>query len=472
MAEADAWKVTADPHRPEDALRFFQEKVPLTPEAYRSLRTEARQRAFTVAHATRLDQVNDVLKGVESAIAHGDSFDKFKRRITDRLGQAWGNKGFALETVFRTNVQASYSAGRLASAMRPDNLAARPIARFNALEDGRLCPVCGACDGVTLPLDDEWWKFHMPVLHQNCRCEMDPLRPDEAKLTKPDEIPRPDVAEGFGTPADLSDWAPDLSTKDPDAAMIYRQKLEDLPPAAIPALEDLPAPPPAPTPAPALPQDVPKGLVEPKFRPLLRYEYQAPPPSGYAEPVDAALAKAEGLFVDQKKEWGQAVDPNTGRVLFSKTSRSVNHVDISTQEVQALRQAGERDEGAVFTHNHPNGTGFSSADIRMASSTKLSEIRAVTRDTFDNAVLVYRMRPGPSGKWPVTEDIDFFYRRARREAIQELRTHARAGTLDRFQSASFVARRTWRDVADKTGMRFDMEQRPREFGLKPLEEPK
>ena len=147
-------------------------------------------------------------------------------------------------------------------------------------------------------------------------------------------------------------------------------------------------------------------------------------------------------------------------------------MDISTQEVQALRQAGERGEGAVFTHNHPNGTGFSSADIRMASSTKLSEIRAVTRDTFDNAVLVYRMRPGPSGKWPVTEDIDFFYRRARREAIQELRTHARAGTLDRFQSASFVARRTWRDVADKTGMRFDMEQRPREFGLKPLEEPK
>jgi SPP1 gp7 family putative phage head morphogenesis protein len=226
---AAKWQTTADPKAPAEAVRFFKQKVPLLSAEFLKLRYEARQRAFTVASATRLDQVNDVMQGIARAIEKGESFEKFKRELVDKLGQSWGTKGYALESIFRTNVQSAYSAARWRGANRPENKDARPIGKFNALADGRLCPICADCDGVTLPLDDDWWQSHNPLLHNSCRCEIDTLRPDEAdKMTDFEDLPGDVAAEGFGTPASLDDWEPSLDNKNADAVEIFRTKLEEV----------------------------------------------------------------------------------------------------------------------------------------------------------------------------------------------------------------------------------------------------
>ena len=235
------WNASADPKAPAEAVRFFKQKVPLLSAEFLKLRYEARQRALTVASASRLDQVNDVLKGITRALEKGESFEKFKRGLSDKLVQSYGKRGYALEAIFRTNVQGAYSAARWRGANRPENKEARPIGKFNALEDGRLCPTCADCDGVTLPLDDDWWQSHQPLLHTSCRCEIDTLRPDEAnKMTDFEDLPGDVAAEGFGTPASLDDWEPDLTNKDADAVEIFRTKLEevDFSGVALPSWEE------------------------------------------------------------------------------------------------------------------------------------------------------------------------------------------------------------------------------------------
>src|SRR5271170_3371413 len=100
-----AWNVSADPAKPKAALRFFRNKLKLTDPEYRAVRESARAKAFYAAGATRLDVVSDIWKGLERAIANGDTFADFKKSIGQHIGQVWGSPSSpVLETVFRTNV--------------------------------------------------------------------------------------------------------------------------------------------------------------------------------------------------------------------------------------------------------------------------------------------------------------------------------------------------------------------------------
>ena len=225
MEDNELWTISVDPTEPEEAIKALRQRVAMLPAEFYALDAKAKQRAFTVSEATRLDQVNDVLSALERAIRDGLTLAQFKREIKDRLGQAWGGKGYALEAVFRTNVQQAYSVARYHGARRPENIRARPYGRFNALEDGRICDTCGDCNGVTLPLDDAWWETHQPVLHVSCRCQVDTLRPDEVdELTKFEDLPNVDIDDGFGGVDELDDWSPKLDNKDREAADIFQQR--------------------------------------------------------------------------------------------------------------------------------------------------------------------------------------------------------------------------------------------------------
>jgi SPP1 gp7 family putative phage head morphogenesis protein len=228
VADSDSqWSVKADAKAPKPALDFFKAKVPLLPADYRALNAKDKQRAFSVAHAVRLDQVNDVMKGIERAIAKGDSFETFKRGVKDQLNQAWGANGYALKNVFLTNVMSAYSAGNWRGITRPEAKAARPLGRYSAVGDDRTCPICGPCDGVTLPLDDPFWQENNVPQHMSCRCEIEALRADEGEVTDPDDLPDVEAQDGFGIPAEIGEFEPDLASKDKDAAAIYlKQSVE------------------------------------------------------------------------------------------------------------------------------------------------------------------------------------------------------------------------------------------------------
>ena len=88
------------------------------------------------------------------------------------------------------------------------------------------------------------------------------------------------------------------------------------------------------------------------------------------EGLDNSLAKREDYSRTKKWEYGGIYDKD-GNPLVEKTSRSKERVKWDGAECLKA-------EGATLTHNHPNDSCFSGADIRFAEKWGLMEIRATT----------------------------------------------------------------------------------------------
>jgi SPP1 gp7 family putative phage head morphogenesis protein len=208
--------------------------VPMSDAAFARLTIAANDIAFRLAGISSLDMVEDVRRSLERAVSSGESFEDWKAKIKRRLLAAWSrdeatpaNPGWRLETIFRTNVQRAYSAGRYVQLSDPVVMQARPYRLYDAIIDERTTETCQERNGVILPASDPWWESNWPPLHFNCRAGVRSLRESQARrrgmtTTPPDE----EAPAGFGTVAES--WEPDPSRYPPDlwAAYEARQRTE------------------------------------------------------------------------------------------------------------------------------------------------------------------------------------------------------------------------------------------------------
>lgn len=232
-----AWKVSADPVDFEEAIAWFRKRVAMTKADYERLGAQAKRKAFTVSNVAQLDLVNQAWAAMEKALADGTSFDDFKKTIGEDLRKAWAGSvddpAWRLETIFRTNLQNAYSAGRYQQARHPDVIADRPVWMFDAILDGRETPICRKCDGTKLPADHPWWKDHVPPLHFNCRSGFITLTEKQAgKITLSPPAEKP--LEGFGLTPATDEWAPDLKQYPKPLAKTFAKKQKEAPPPPPP----------------------------------------------------------------------------------------------------------------------------------------------------------------------------------------------------------------------------------------------
>lgn len=208
------WSVTTNPVKFEEALRWFRGKKVVSEADYKKLADGQKKRAFKVAGVANLGVVSQVWADIDRALNAGQALRDFKRATIDKIKAAWGgtvaNPGARVETIFRTNVQSAYSAGRYEQTTDPDILEAFPYWQFDAVLDDRTTQICEPLDGTIQPADNAWWKVHMPPLHFNCRSTHIALT--AAQAGQPTKPPRVVVAEGFGAPPTPGDWSP--SAKD------------------------------------------------------------------------------------------------------------------------------------------------------------------------------------------------------------------------------------------------------------------
>lgn len=210
-----------------EALEYLRGQGVVSDEEYDLLSERERKRAFKVAGVAQMDIVHDVLFALEHAIEEGDDLDDFKAAVAEALEAEWlgtdVDPGRRLETIFRTNLQHAYAAGRFEQATDPDVLEARPYWRFDAIVDGRETVVCGDADGTILPADHVWWRTHHPPLHFDCRSAITTLTPEEAEAegitTDPTDKP---PSKGFGSlPTEENEWQPDLDEYPEDVVNLY-----------------------------------------------------------------------------------------------------------------------------------------------------------------------------------------------------------------------------------------------------------
>ena len=142
-----------------EAQAFWADKVPMTRAAFDALADGARSRAMTVSGLSSADQVADVHAAIFKAVADGETLADFKTRAAGLI-EAKGWNSWRVNTIFRTNLQSAYMAGRYAQMKQVAE--ARPYWRYVAVQDSRTRPSHMAMHGLVFHHTHPIWETWFP----------------------------------------------------------------------------------------------------------------------------------------------------------------------------------------------------------------------------------------------------------------------------------------------------------------------
>ncbi|WP_130472360.1 phage minor head protein [Candidatus Magnetaquicoccus inordinatus] len=175
-------------HPPEEALRYLSGKDRRVSWSWRDLSGPEHGKSFTVAKAMGLDLLTDIHQALNSARQEGRTERMFAKDLTPILQAKgwWGEKWVAhpdggeqlvelgsplrLETIFRTNMQTAYMAGRYKQML--ENAQSRPYWMYVAVMDSRTRKSHATLNGRIFRYDDPVWAHIYPPNGFRCRCRV------------------------------------------------------------------------------------------------------------------------------------------------------------------------------------------------------------------------------------------------------------------------------------------------------------
>ena len=173
---------------PEEAIRYFEQKGYAIGFNYHDVWAQAHARAFTVAGVLKLDVLTDIQSALKAALKNGQTLRQFEKFLLPVLTQkGWIGNGLVadpqtgelqgkqltprrFETIFRTNMQSSYMAGRYKTMQA--NVADRPYWQYWAIMDKRTRPAHAMMNGRVFRADDPIWGTIYPPNGYRCRCSV------------------------------------------------------------------------------------------------------------------------------------------------------------------------------------------------------------------------------------------------------------------------------------------------------------
>ncbi len=193
MMDLPGWKILAEPVAPDAAIAFWRAKSAMTEKEALALAEGERWRAFWVAGLTRHDQIQCVYDAIGKVLENGETLTDFRQRIAGVI-QSQGWHGYRVETIFRTNIQQAYSAGRYARMQGVKS--SRPYWQYLAIMDKRVRPSHAILHEKVYPADHEFWASNYPPNGFRCRCTVVTLSERQVKaqgLTVEKAMPQPGV---------------------------------------------------------------------------------------------------------------------------------------------------------------------------------------------------------------------------------------------------------------------------------------
>lgn len=243
MKKADVLPILKLP--PKEAIAYLENKGYKITFAWDALSQKAHQTAFTVAGVMKMEMLKILRDFTQKSLAKGITFEEFRNGIQNRFAEAGlsstfiakdkaGNKKTVsltpsrLRTIFRTNVQSAYNAGRLKGQEAVAAKSTVPMFYlYNATIDKRTRPEHKKLDGLCLPVSDPIWKSIYPPNGYNCRCSVSMISEEQAKqfgITIAKKAPaNVDISDTFkGEPSD--NFTPDVSRYDADLQAQFKRE--------------------------------------------------------------------------------------------------------------------------------------------------------------------------------------------------------------------------------------------------------
>lgn len=212
FAEPSAEDIENMPYH--EAVEYLKKRDVIKKADYNKLSDKMKFRAFTASRINDgklLERLNaEMIANVNDGKGLKDFLSMTKTDILDKVGMG-PNQGWYWETVYRTNVQTAYNAGRMMGFEEDKPLALY----FVGIEDARQTDICHSMSNVIRPYDDPIWKKYIPPLHFGCRSTVRAIY-DRDELpeewTDLEGIERP--AKGFGTnPVSSDSWWDELESQ-------------------------------------------------------------------------------------------------------------------------------------------------------------------------------------------------------------------------------------------------------------------
>lgn len=171
--------------KPQAAIDYWKSLSLMTGEQARKLDAGARSRAYYVSCLKEMDEIALVHTASLEALENGTTFAVFKERLA-----SLGMPDHLLKTIFTTNLQTAYAAGRYAKMQ--EFKGTRPYWRYVTLGDNRVRLSHAVLSGMVFPADHPFWNENYPPNGYRCRCGVQSLserRVEREKLTVQKEMP-------------------------------------------------------------------------------------------------------------------------------------------------------------------------------------------------------------------------------------------------------------------------------------------
>ena len=182
---------------PTLAIKYLKNKENAFSWDWYDIWQEAHNKTFAVAKVVRKEILNDIRSAVDKALEEGKTFHEFQKELKPILQKKgwWGEqivvdtKGnaekvqlgslYRLKTIYRTNMQTSYMAGRYQTQI--ENADNHPYWEYVAVLDSRTRPEHAQLNGLIYRYDDPFWSAFYPPNGWGCRCRVRALSKNQVK---------------------------------------------------------------------------------------------------------------------------------------------------------------------------------------------------------------------------------------------------------------------------------------------------
>ncbi len=172
--------------------KALEKRLQLQESVIAKLATTYQSEALSVLEQTGLlaaANISEAMVAIQVEGLHVGAAKKRLREVFKKLGLTPTNS-YAMENVFRTQINIGYSAGRWSANQDPAIDEILWGYEYATVGDARVRPEHQGLDGVKLPKGHAFWKTNFPPNGYSCRCQAIELfeAPDNGEALPPNEF--------------------------------------------------------------------------------------------------------------------------------------------------------------------------------------------------------------------------------------------------------------------------------------------